>query len=318
MVHRVNIFVFDGMTLLDASGPADVFHHADPENEHYSVQYISPDGGTVTTSSGLALANTIAAAQAEPADTVLVSGGTALVRPDPSPHLLAAVETVTVSANRVASVCTGAFLLAALGLLDGRRATTHWRHSSYLARWYPRITVEPDVIHIRDGPYLTSAGVTAGIDLALAIVEQDLGVATARDVARELVMFMQRPGGQSQYSSALSTPPVADDQLRTLIEQVSSNPAGEYSVGLMAEKLAISPRHLNRLFRSQIGTTPSQWLEQLRVDVAKALLLEGHTVSTVARKAGFGTDETLRAAFTRQLGTTPSAFRARFKTTGTQ
>lgn len=315
MRHRIGIVVFDGLTLLDASGPADVFHHADPTGEHYQVQFISPAGGAVTSSSGMTLADTIRAAEAQPLDTVLMTGGTSLVQRNHDPALLSAVESLAAGAQRVASVCTGAFVLAELGYLDERRATTHWRHSRTLAQWYPRIQVEPDVIHTQDGRYLTSAGVTAGIDLTLSIVEQDLGVDVAREVARELVMFMQRPGGQSQFSSALSGPPATNDQLRSMMETVIADPAAEHTVVSMAAMIGVSTRHLNRIFHAEVGNSPAQWLEQVRVDAARGLILAGHPITRVAQLCGLGTDESLRRAFAKHLGTTPSAFRQRFAST---
>lgn len=317
MSHRIGIVVFNGITLLDASGPAEVFHHADPSGEHYDITYASPAGGTVVASSRMALAETIAAADVAPVDTVLVAGGGRLATDPLDGALLAAVERLASGAQRVASVCTGAFVLAELGYLDGRRAATHWRHAPVLARRYPRVQVEPDVIHVRDGRYLTSAGISAGIDLALALVEADLGVETARETARELVMFMQRPGGQTQFSSALQTPPARTPQLRTLMDAVLAEPATEHTVATMAAMAGVSQRHLHRMFRSELGTPPGRWLEQVRIDVARSLILEGHTLTRVAQLCGLGSDETLRRAFARHLGTTPSNYRERFSTTAT-
>jgi transcriptional regulator GlxA family with amidase domain len=316
MTHRIGIVVFDGMTLLDASGPAEVFHLADPAGERYELVFVSAYGGTVRSSSGIAMADTIAAADTGAFDTVLVAGGQRLVDSPIEDSLVEAVEALSAQASRVASVCTGAFVLAELGFLDGRRATTHWRHAHTLAARYPRIRVEPDVIHLRDGRFLTSAGISAGIDLALTIVEDDLGADTARTVARELVMFMQRPGGQTQFSTALSQPPARDGALRELMETIIANPAVEHTVSSMAAALGVSARHLNRMFHTQTGTTPARWVEQVRVDAARALILEGHPITRVAQRTGFGTDETLRRAFARHLGTTPTAFRDRFATTG--
>jgi transcriptional regulator GlxA family with amidase domain len=316
MAHRIGVVVFDGMTLLDASGPAEVFHLADPTGEHYALEFVSTDGDTVRSSSGITMAGTTTAGPAGRFDTVLVAGGPGLVDSPVEPDLLAAVDALSQAASRVASVCTGAFVLAELGYLDGRRATTHWRHAHTLARRYPRIRVEPDVIHLRDGRYLTSAGISAGIDLALAIVEDDLGADTARTVARELVMFMQRPGGQTQFSTALSQPPASDGALRELMEAIIADPAVEHTVTSMAAAIGVSERHLNRMFRTELGTTPGRWLEQVRIDAARALILEGHPITRVAQRSGFGSDETLRRAFARHLGTTPTAFRDRFATTG--
>jgi transcriptional regulator GlxA family with amidase domain len=316
MTQRIGVVVFEGMTLLDASGPAEVFHLADPAGEHYALEFVSADGGTVRSSSGIALAGTTAAADAGRFDTVLVSGGPGLVDTPVEPALLDAVGALSGPASRVASVCTGAFVLAELGFLDGRRATTHWRHAHTLARRYPRIRVAPDVIHLRDGRFLTSAGISAGIDLALAIIEDDLGADTARTVARELVMFMQRPGGQTQFSTALSQPPAKSGALRGLMEAVVADPAAGHTVASMAAGLGVSVRHLNRMFRTETGTTPARWVEQVRIDAARALILEGHPITRVAQRSGFGTDETLRRAFARHLGVTPTAFRDRFATTG--
>lgn len=317
MSHRIGLVVFDGITLLDASGPAEVLHHGDPSGEHYDITYVSPAGGTVVASSGIAVAGTIAADDVAPVDTVLVAGGGHLATGPLDAALLTAVERLAGTARRVASVCTGAFVLAELGYLDGRRATTHWRHAHGLARRYPQVQVEPDVIHVRDGRYLTSAGISAGIDLALALVEADLGVETARETARELVMFMQRPGGQTQFSSALQTPPARSPQLRSLVDVIVADPAAEHTVATMAAMVGVSERHLHRMFRSELGVPPGRWLEQVRVDVARTLILDGHTLTRVAQLCGLGSDETLRRAFARCLGTTPSAYRERFSTTAT-
>ncbi len=316
MRHRLALLVFDGMTMLDASGPAEVFHHADPGAEHYDVVLVSPRGGRVVSSSGLELSRTVAVADAGPVDTVVVAGGASLAAGPLDRRLLQAAESLAEDAARVASVCTGAFVLAELGYLDGRRATTHWRHAATLAQRYPRVRLEPDVIHVRDGRYLTSAGISAGIDLALAMVEEDLGVDTARDTARELVMFMQRPGGQTQFTTALQTPPVRTPQLRELMDSVLTEPAGEHSVTSMAARVGVSERHLTRLFRAEVGTPPARWLERVRVDAARSLILEGHTITRAAQLCGLGSDETLRRAFARHLGTTPSDYRDRFVTTG--
>lgn len=314
-MHRVGIIVFDGVTLLDASGPAEVFRLADPAHERYELVFVSPAGGSVSSSSGIEVSGTIAAADAGPLDTLLVAGGENLTRPDVAPALLEAVDLLAAAPQLVASVCTGAFVLANLGFLDDRRATTHWRHAQTLAKRYPNVRVEPDVIHIRDGRFMTSAGISAGIDLALAIVEDDLGASAARAVAQEMVMFMRRPGGQSQFSAALRHAPPQTDRLRTLFERVTTDPSAPHTVASMAALVGVSERHLNRLFREDLGSTPARWLEEIRVDAARALILEGHTITRTAQLCGFGTDERLRRAFARHLNTTPTAFRERFATT---
>lgn len=315
MTRRVAFLVFDEVTLLDVSGPSEVLHQADRHGHPYEPVLVSPYGGTVTTASGLALAGTVTPDGVGPVDTLVVAGGEWLARRPAGDDLLASARALAARADRVASVCTGAFVLAELGFLDGRRAATHWRHARALALRHPRVRVEPDAIHVRDGRYLTSAGITAGIDLALALVEDDHGAEAARDVARELVVFMKRPGGQSQFSTALRTPPARSSPLRSLTASVLADPAGAHSLPAMAASAAISTRHLARLFRSELGTTPARWVERVRLDRAQQLLLDGHSVTSAAHHSGLGTDETLRRAFARHLGTTPTDYLRRFGTT---
>ncbi|WP_369251851.1 GlxA family transcriptional regulator [Streptomyces sp. R41] len=318
MTHRVGFVVFDGVTMLDVSGPSEVLHQSGRFGHPYELVLVSPRGGTVTTSTGLALTGTVTAVDAGPVNTVVVAGGDRLAQQPAEKELLAVARDLADQAARVTSVCTGAFVLAELGLLDGRRATTHWRHAETLARRYPRVRVEPDAIHIRDGHYVTSAGISAGIDLTLALVEDDHGAEVARDIARELVVFMQRPGGQSQFSAANTTPPPRNDPLRSLIASVLADPAADHSLPAMAAAAAVSPRHLTRLFRTELGTTPARWVERVRLDRAQQLLLEGHSVTSAAHHSGLGTDETLRRAFARHLGTTPTHYRSRFTSTRRQ
>lgn len=307
--------VFDGVTLLDVSGPGEVLHQAVLAGHAYTPVLISPRGGAVATSSGLVLAGTTAAADVGPLDTVVVAGAERLTEPVLDGELLSVVGTLAGQAARVASVCTGAFVLAELGLLDGRKATTHWRHAAAFARRYPRVQVEPDVIHVRDGRYITSAGITAGIDLALSLVEEDHGADVARGIARELVVFMQRPGGQSQFSTALETPPASSSLLRSVTAAVHADPAAEHTLSGMAAAAAVSPRHLTRLFQSELDTTPARWVERVRLGRAQQLLLDGHSITAAAQHSGFGSDETLRRAFARHLGITPTEYRKRFATT---
>ncbi|MEU9238822.1 GlxA family transcriptional regulator [Streptomyces sp. NPDC048385] len=316
MTHRVGFVVFEGVTMLDVSGPSEVLHQAGRLAAPYELVLVSPEGGTVTTSAGLSLTGTVRAADAGPVDTVLVAGGDRLAEQPIDDALLGTARDLTERARRVASVCTGAFVLGELGLLDGRRATTHWRHAATFARRYPRVRVEPDAIHIRDGRYVTSAGISAGIDLTLALVEDDHGAAVARDIARELVVFLQRPGGQSQFSTAITTPPARSDLLRTLIASVLADPGADHSLPAMAASAAVSPRHLTRLFTAELGITPARWVERVRLDRARQLLLEGHSVTSAAQHSGLGSDETLRRAFARHLDTTPTHYRRRFTTTG--
>ena len=312
--HRVAFVVYDGVTLLDVTGPLEVLHQAKlvgPAARYESV-LVSASGGQVTTASGVVLAGVLRAEEVGMVDTVVVAGSDGLVHGVPD-EVLQVTAMLADRAGRVASVCSGAFVLAALGMLDGRRATTHWRHAAAMARQYPKVEVVPDALHVTDGRYLTSAGISAGIDLTLALVEADHGSETARAVARELVVFMQRPGGQSQFSTAMATPPARTDLLRAIADTVVADPAADHSLPNLAAAAAVSPRHMARLFQSEFNTTPGRWVERVRLDRAQQLLLDGHSITTAARLSGLGSDETLRRAFARHLGTTPTEYRQRFQ-----
>lgn len=314
--HRVGVLVFDSVTLLDVAGPAEAFTEANRYGARYEVLLFSPDGQAVRSSTGIRLAVDGPAADAAGLDTVLLPGSDTLGGPPMDPGLVAAATRLVQQAPRVASVCTGAFLLAVTGLLDGRRATTHWRDTAELARRHPEITVEPDSIYVTDGPIATSAGVSAGVDLALALIEDDHGPDIARDTARFLVVFMQRPGGQSQFSVPARTPRPRNRPLRDLLDAVAADPAGDYSVPRLAAAAGTSTRHLTRLFRQELGTTPARHVEQVRLEAAQALLSTGHTVGSAASRSGFGSEESLRRAFVRHLGVPPTTYRRRFATTG--
>ncbi|MFE3187946.1 GlxA family transcriptional regulator [Nocardia sp. NPDC059240] len=315
MTHHVAFVVFDGVTLLDVSGPSEVLHQAGALGHPYAVTLVSALGGTVTTATGLALSGTATAAIAGPVDTVVIAGGDRLAAQPIENELLATARELSARATRVAAVCTGAFVLAELGLLDGRRATTHWRHADTLARRYPRVRMVPDSIHVHDGRFVTSAGITAGIDLTLALVEDDHGPGVARTVARELVFFIRRPGGQAQFADAAASAPAPGSLLHPLTLAIIADPTADHSLPAMAAVAAVSTRHLTRLFHSELGTTPGRWVERIRLDAARQLLLDGHTVTSAAQHSGLGSDETLRRAFARHLGTTPTDYRNRFTTT---
>ncbi|WP_217562212.1 GlxA family transcriptional regulator [Streptomyces sp. GbtcB6] len=315
-LHRVAFLAFDGMKMLDVSGPAEVFAEANALGARYSLHYASPSGEPVHTSIGTRLSVDSTAAELD-ADTVVVSGGDPLVtEPIPS-DLTEAVRQLRARAPRLVSICTGSFVLAAAGLLAGHRATTHWRHARLLARAYPDIHVEPDSLFVEDRGVFTSAGVTAGIDLALFLVERDHGPDLARHVARSLVMFMQRPGGQSQFSAPLTVSAPRTPTLRAVTDLVSAQPAQEHSADSLAALVGVSPRHLTRLFNAELGTTPARFVERVRLDHAKAMLDAGHSVAESARAAGFGSPETLRRTFVARLGVSPSHYRDRFATTHT-
>jgi len=311
----VVIVVFDGVKLLDAAGPAEVFAEANRFGAAYRLKIASVDGRDVTTSIGTRFAVTARIASIESADTFLVAGGDMLVGRPIDPALVDALKTVPIRTRRVASICTGSFILAQAGLLSGRRATTHWRHTGLLARAFPDVAVEPDAIFVRDENVFTSAGVSAGIDLALALVEDDYGADLVRDVARSLVVYLKRAGGQSQFSVLVEADPPRQSALRAVTDAIAANPAADHSVKTLAARASLSTRQLARLFQSELGTTPARYVEMVRIDAARAALDAGRTVTDTARMAGFGSAETLRRVFVNHLGVSPKAYRDRFRTT---
>ncbi|MGY4648452.1 transcriptional regulator GlxA family with amidase domain [Mycobacterium sp. URHB0021] len=308
--------VFDGMKLLDVAGPAEVFAEANRFGAEYRLVIASVDGRDVTTSIGSSFAVTTRIDAVERADTALVSGGDELVGRPIDPALVDALTALQPRVRRMASICTGAFILARAGILDGRRATTHWRHTGLLARAYPQISVEPDAIFVRDGDVYTSAGVSAGIDLALSLVEDDHGADLVRDVARSLVVFLKRAGGQSQFSATVEARPPQRSALRAVTDIIASDPAAEHSVKALAAQASLSTRQLTRLFHTELGTTPARYVETIRIDAARAALDAGRSVADAAGMAGFGSAETLRRVFVRELGISPRAYRDRFASTG--
>jgi transcriptional regulator GlxA family with amidase domain len=310
--RRVGILVFDGVKLLDVAGPSEVFSEANRFGGDYEVMLYSADGREVSSSTGVRIGVHGAAADGGPLELAVVAGGDVFPAYPVSPELAGAARMLAGQARCTASICTGAFIVAAAGLLDGRRATTHWQHARTLARAYPAIEVEPDAIYVDDGQVLSSAGVSAGIDLALALVERDHGAGLARDVARSLVVFLQRPGGQSQFSPSLRAALPRTWPLRQLCDTVAASPAGDYSLARLAAMASLSPRHLTRLFREELGTTPARYVELIRFDTAKDLLDAGHSVTDTALRSGYGSTETLRRAFIQHLGVSPRAYQQRF------
>jgi transcriptional regulator GlxA family with amidase domain len=313
--HVVAILVYDGVKLLDVAGPADVFAEANRLGAHYQVVLVSPTGADVTTSVGIRIA-VDSGPDLQPApDTFLIAGGDNYPRTTVPPELVAAAQRVSVGAKRVASICTGAFILAATGQLDGKRATTHWKVAPTLATRYPKTRVEPDAIYVRDGSIYTSAGVSAGIDLALALVEEDHGPDLTREVARLLVVYLQRAGGQSQFSAPLQGSAPRTPALRSIADLVTADPSASHSLTELADHLHLSPRHLTRLFRDELSTTPARYVESIRLDLAKALLDKGYTAGQAAERAGFPSYESLRRVFARELAMSPAAYQRRFRTT---
>ncbi|MFF0584936.1 GlxA family transcriptional regulator [Streptomyces sp. NPDC003781] len=313
--HRVSVLVFDGMKLLDLSGPAEVFSEANRFGADYRLSIVSADGAPVSSSIGMRVPADTDAPAAAACDTLVVVGGDALPAAPVDPALGAAAKALARRAGRIASVCTGAFVLGAAGLLDGRRATTHWQHTAALARRCPSTRVEPDALFVRDGTTYTSAGVTAGIDLALALLEEDHGPALAREVARSLVVYMQRAGGQSQFSASLQGPAPRTPVLRLVQEAVQKDPTADHGLAALAARVRVSPRHLTRMFRAELDTTPAKYVELVRFDLAKALLDAGHNATEAATRSGFPSYESLRRAFARHLGLSPIRYQQRFATT---
>lgn len=308
--HEVVVVVCAGVVLLDLAGPVQVLNGANG----YRVRLASLDGRSVRSDTGVVLGVDGALSNMDcPTGTVVVPGPLPGLLDRFPPALIAEVRRLGGGARRVASVCTGAFLLAEAGLLAGRQATTHWSMCAELATRFPDVAVRPDAIYVRDDKVVTSAGVTAGIDLALALVEEDHGPDAARTVARQLVVFLRRPGGQSQFSVWDDVPPARAPALRTVLDAVVADPAADHSLAGMAVRARVSERHLTRLFQRELGITPGQYVTRVRVQAARTLLESCDAgVETVARRSGFGSDETMRRVFLQVLGTTPTAYRQRF------
>ncbi|MGW4882084.1 GlxA family transcriptional regulator [Streptomyces sp. NPDC004262] len=321
--RTVLVVLFDGVQSLDVTGPVEVFTGAEVRTPgSYRIRTASLDGAPVRTSSGLTVVPDSALAAAPAAHTLLVPGGQGTRRPDPA--LVDWLRAHGPRAERLVSVCTGAILLAAAGLLDGHRATTHWAYCDRLARDHPAVDVDPDPIYVRDGRVATSAGVTSGIDLALALVEEDLGRDVALVVARHLVVFLRRPGNQAQFSAQLAAQTARREPLRevqlgappTLFRQwgrITEHPDDDLSVEALAARAALSPRHFARAFQAETGTTPGRYVDRVRLEHARRLLEDtGDGVEEVSRASGYGTPEAMRRAFLKALGTTPAEYRRRF------
>ncbi|MFM0522723.1 helix-turn-helix domain-containing protein [Caballeronia jiangsuensis] len=315
--RTIDVLAFPDVQLLDVAGPLQVFASANDLAvaaglpPPYRPRVVSRSG-TVKASAGLGLVGDVLPDANEACDTLIVAGGWGVHRAVHDRELVDWVRARSTHARRTASVCTGAFLLAAAGLLNERRAVTHWTRCAELATRFPSVHVEPDPIFIRDGDVWTSAGVTAGIDLSLALVEDDLGRALALDVARQLVVFLKRPGGQAQFSAALSLQK-SGERFGELHAWIAENLAADLSVGVLAARVGMSERSFVRHYRAQTGTTPARSIEHMRLEAARRLL--GDTalpVKRVAARCGFGTEETMRRGFLRSLGVSPQAYRERF------
>lgn len=308
-MKTIGFVVFPGFNLLDFAGPLAVFDNVSQFTDPpaYRCVAISPQGGMVASSAGVEIATQPCGD--ERFDTLVVAGGSGNVMAAQSPALVAFLTTHSRRARRIASVCTGAFILAACGLLDGKRATTHWYHAARLQQSYPRIRVDSNRIFIRDGDIWTSAGISAGIDLALALIEDDLGATLAAAVARQLVVYHRRPGGQSQYSLLLALNP-SSDRMRAALSFAREHLHLPLSVADLADAVCLSERQFGRLFRAETGQTPAKVIEQLRVEAARVRIEESaEPLEAIARSVGFSDPERMRRAFIRVFGLSPQAIR---------
>jgi transcriptional regulator GlxA family with amidase domain len=305
-MRDVLIVLFDRVQCLDVTGPLEVFTHA-----NYRVRTASMSGVMVRSSSGLRMVPDQDLRSAGPADLLLVPGGPGARESDPG--LVAWLRRHARESKRLASVCTGTFLLAEAGLLDGRRVTTHWGHAGTLATRFPALDVDPEPIFIKDGNVITSAGVTAGIDLALALVEEDQGRDAALRIARGLVVFLRRPGNQAQFSAQLAAQVASREPLRDVQQWITENPEADLSVEALAARASLSPRQFARAFSAEVGMTPGRYVDRVRLESARRRLEDtSDGVEQTARACGYGTAESMRRAFIRVLGTSPAEYKNRY------
>lgn len=317
MQRRVVVVVFDGFQLLDLAGPADVFSAANlfaPDSSGYGLEVVSLQGDAVSAHGGIVVNTGKALRDIEgPIDTLLVVGGLPAAAHAGDRDLVGQIARLAATAGRIASVCSGAFLLAEAGLLNGKRATTHWVAATDLADRYPDTRVEANPIYIKDGNTWTSAGVTAGIDLALALVAEDHGHRLARKVARGLVVYLHRPGGQDQFSTPMRAAVPRTEPLRELQAFIDANPTNDLSVPALARRAGMSERHFSRVFTDQTGVPPGRYVERSRADAARRLLeTTAHPLDRVARDCGLGAPETLYRVFRRHWRISPGDYRRRF------
>jgi transcriptional regulator GlxA family with amidase domain len=306
MTRRLGVVIFPGFQILDAAGPIGAFEIAGRfGGEPYEIRLLAAAPGLVESLGGVGMA--AEALDAAPYDTLVISGGD--VRRAPTDALTPWLQAQAAQTRRIASVCSGAYVLAEAGLLDGRRATTHWGRSEDFARRYPKIRLEPDRIFVRDGPVWTSAGITAGIDLALALIEEDLGAAVARRTAQQLVVHQRRPGGQSQFSALLEMGG-ASGRFEALMDWARERLAEPLGVERLAEAAAMSPRNFARAFHAEVGVTPAKAIERLRLEAARTRVeTTREPIDQVAERVGFGDPERMRRAFLRAFGQPPQALR---------
>jgi transcriptional regulator GlxA family with amidase domain len=305
-----------GVQMLDVAGPLDVFAEANAQtgSRVYDLRVVGMQPGPVVTSAGTRLMpDLVVGRDACVFDTLLVAGAPHIVDDEPDNQLLDWLRVQAKETRRIGSVCSGAWMLAAAGLLDGRRITTHWDVADRLKQRFPEVLVEIDALHVSDGPVRTAAGVTAGLDLALALVEEDVGRDAAKHVAAQLVMFFKRPGGQLQFSRRGQVHPAGRSSLQEVQRWALANLATDLGTQVLAERAGLSARHFVRVFQAEIGLTPSSWVEVARVETARQLLETGDPPKKAAGEAGFRDIDTFRRAFVRQVGVTPAEYRRRYE-----
>lgn len=316
--EKVAVVIHDGVQALDVAGPSDVFAEANafiPEADRYQTLLVARDRAPLRASNNMQIMPDLSFDEASGRyDLVLVAGGPDLPYADPDPAMVAWLRSVASRAGMLGSICTGAFALGHAGLLDDRRVTTHWQVAQKLAARFPAARVEPDLIHVRDGPIITSAGVTAGIDLALALVRERHGADVAVAVAKRLVVLAQRQGGQSQFSPYLSAPADPESPIARLQSHVMEHIGQRHTLGSLAATVGMSSRNLARHFVRETGVTPHEFVERARVDAARKLLEGTHLpLKAVAFDCGFGTADRMRMIFVERLGITPAQYRASFQ-----
>jgi transcriptional regulator GlxA family with amidase domain len=317
---RVGFLGFDGVTALDLVGPLEAFSTAnvdrgDGDPRGYEVLIITESDETFASESGVAFKGHRILRRAPALDTLVIPGGAGLRRPETNGRISTWIRRRAGGIRRIASVCTGIYGLAPTGLLDGRRVTTHWRFADDVARRFPRLKVDPNALFLKDGPFYTSAGVTAGIDLALAMIEEDYGPAVALTVARELVMYLKRPGGQEQYSEPLRFQLHAQDRFSDLVPWLLGHLQQDLSVEAMAERVCLSPRQFSRRFKKVFGRTPAVFVATMRLDEARRrLAAPDESLQRVGASVGFKSPDVFRRAFERRFLVTPSVYRGRFDT----
>jgi len=321
MARSVLILGFPGVQSLDLVGPSEVFTSSTlclqgmgRADDGYDVRVVSRNGEPATTGTGLALVAEPLPDPRRPVDTIVLPGGFGTDAARQNPDVIGWIQIAAENARRVVSVCTGAFLAAQAGLLDGCVATTHWAFAGQLAREFPKITVDPEPIFVRSSDHVwTAAGVTAGIDLALSLVEDDYGTEVAQTVARWLVLYLRRPGGQTQFAAPVWMPRAKRAPIRDVQEAIEAEPAGPHSIPELARRAAMSPRHFTRVFTDEVGEAPGAYVERIRTEAARRQLEEtDDTVTVIAARCGFGTAETLRRNFVRRLGIPPDQYRKTF------